>query len=94
MESKNVFTSEEVKNLDQAQKSGMFHPFTCPNRGDGNHFDNGIDLGGLIPTVRGWICQCCDYTQDWAHPQMTKKFIDGLDKYFPPDLLKGIKDAE
>ena len=46
------------------------HPFTCPNRGDGKHFDNGIDKGALIPTVRGWICQCCDYTQDWAHDFM------------------------
>ena len=47
------------------------HPFTCPNRGDGNHFDNGSDLGALIPTVRGWICQCCDYTQGWAHDFMS-----------------------
>lgn len=47
------------------------HPYTCPNRGDGHHFDNGSDLGALIPTVRGWICQCCDYKQEWAYSRAT-----------------------
>ncbi len=64
---KTVFSADEVERLDRHQKAGRFHPFTCPNRGDGNHRDNGIDLGGLIPTTRGWICQYCDYTQNWAH---------------------------
>jgi len=49
---------------------GRGHPFTCVNRGDGKHFDNGADLGILTPTVRGWECQYCDYTQDWAHDFM------------------------
>jgi hypothetical protein len=78
-----VFTPGEVANLHRHQ-FGPFdsplspegfhrmHPFTCPNRGDGKHFDNGPDVGALIPTVRGWICQCCDYTQGWAHNFMTK----------------------
>jgi hypothetical protein len=66
-----AFTPEQVANLDAFQKRGRFHPFTCPNRGDGRHFHNGIDHGVLIPTVRGWICQCCDYTQGWAHDFMT-----------------------
>ena len=65
-----IFTHEQVKHLDEWQRAGVMHPFTCPNRGDGNHFDNGVDLGALIPTTRGWICQCCDYTQDWAHDFM------------------------
>jgi hypothetical protein len=47
-----------------------FHPFTCPNRGDGNHFENGEDLGILVPTVSGFICPCCSYMQTWAHPFM------------------------
>lgn len=46
------------------------HPFTCANRGDGRHPPIGEDHGILIPTVRGWICQFCDYTQDWAHDFM------------------------
>lgn len=43
------------------------HPFTCPNRGDGNHRNVFGDLGALVPTVRGWVCPFCDYTQNWAH---------------------------
>jgi len=80
-EPRDVFTPQEVMNLHREQfgpfdlpmTPGGFvrmHPFTCPNRSDGRHFDNGSDLGALIPTVRGWICQCCDYTQDWAHAHM------------------------
>ena len=80
-----VFTPEQVQNLHRHQFGpfdpmivdgnigGGFtqmHPFTCPNRGDGHHFDNGSDLGALVPTVRGWICQSCDYTQSWAHEFM------------------------
>ena len=41
------------------------HPFTCPDRDD--HPVIAGDKGILVPTVRGWICQCCGYTQDWAH---------------------------
>lgn len=70
-----VFTPDEVAAMDAYQRGtgkwaepfARMHPFTCANRGDGKHRDNGIDLGGLIPTVRGWICQFCDYKQDWAH---------------------------
>ena len=55
------FTTQEVAALHRYQFGNRFHPFTCPNRGDGNHFDNGSDLGrALIPTVRGWVCQCCE----------------------------------
>ena len=69
---RNVWTPEQVKNLEEYQRSGAMHPFTCANRGklDQPHFDNGIDLGVLTPTIRGWICQCCDYTQNWAHDFM------------------------
>ncbi|WP_234836512.1 hypothetical protein [Sinorhizobium meliloti] len=63
----NVFTADEVANLGKHQTGGQFHPFTCANRGDGNHRAAYGDLGALIPTVRGWICPFCDYTQDWAH---------------------------
>jgi hypothetical protein len=62
------WTYEQVEALQLYQDSGIFHPFTCGNRDDHPvvHGDKGI----LIPTVRGWICQFCDYTQDWAHPAM------------------------
>jgi hypothetical protein len=72
----NVLTTDEVAALHRrqfgpwaTQDVGGFsvqarpHAYTCPNRGDGKHFDNGSDLGALIPTTRGWICQCCSYTQ-------------------------------
>jgi len=71
-----VFTPDQVAALHKYQfgpfdsPMNRFHPFTCPNRGDGRHFDNGADLGALIPTTRGWICQCCEYTQTWAHDFM------------------------
>jgi hypothetical protein len=67
------FTPEQVRNLFAYQQAGRFHPFTCGNRGDGKHYENGIDLGGLIPTVRGWVCMYCDYKQDWAHEFMTQE---------------------
>ena len=43
----------------------MFHPYTCENRGDGNHLEVGGDKGILVPTVNGWICPSCDYTQPY-----------------------------
>ncbi len=61
--SEQIFTFNEVEKLHnfQFEKDPFkrMHPFTCPNRGDGNHFDNGSDLGALIPTIHGWICQSC-----------------------------------
>ena len=67
-----IFTPDQVVNLDRFQRAGQYHPFTCANRGDGNHRDNGVDLGALVPTVRGWICPYCDYTQKWAHGFMSE----------------------
>ncbi|RWB67605.1 hypothetical protein [Mesorhizobium sp.] len=65
-----AFTAEQVENLAHNQTSGHVHPFTCANRGDGNHRNAYGDLGALVATVRGWICPFCDYTQDWAHGGM------------------------
>ncbi len=62
-----VFSADEVVALEESQRSVNHHPFTCANRGDGNHREIDGDLGILVPTVRGWICRFCDYTQDWAH---------------------------
>lgn len=72
-----VFTSEEVAKLwqyqfgpwkspfDNSNLPQRMHPFTCGNRDD--HPVVAGDKGVLVPTVRGWICPFCDYTQDWAH---------------------------
>lgn len=54
------FTKEQVMFMSQWQNCGYVHPFTC---GNGCSAD-------LIPTVRGWICQYCDYTLDWAYVYM------------------------
>jgi hypothetical protein len=60
------WTKDEVISLMDFQEAGHFHEFTCVRRDDGNHAGS----GALVPTVRGWICQFCDYTQDWAHDFM------------------------
>ena len=67
-----TFTSDEVAALSRWQLEGKFHPFTCPNRGDGEHRNIYGDAGALVPTVRGWICPFCNYTQKWAHKFMTE----------------------
>lgn len=59
----NVFSPDQVLALERYQRSGRFHPFTCENRSDGNHRENDVDLGALVPTIRGWICPYCNYTQ-------------------------------
>jgi len=66
-----VFTPDQVVDLWQRQFGpwndpfAMVHPYTCGNRGD--HPIVAGDKGVLVPTVRGWICPFCDYTQRWAH---------------------------
>jgi hypothetical protein len=65
-----TFSPDEVVRLNAYQTSRRFHPFTCPNRGDGAHRHFNGNLGALVATTRGWICPFCDYTQDWAHDFM------------------------
>jgi hypothetical protein len=67
-----VWRAEEVLALWHRQglpfnARSPFHPYTCANRGDGDHETIGSDLGMLVPTVKGWICPFCDYRQEWAH---------------------------
>jgi hypothetical protein len=61
---------DDILALNKYQVEGKFHPFTCINRGDGNHRVFNGDLGALVATRRGWICPWCSYTQDWAHKFM------------------------
>jgi len=67
------FTPDQVVNLARFQTVRQRHPFTCLNRGDGNHRVAYGDLGALVPTVRGWVCPFCDYAQDWAHSFMAEE---------------------
>jgi len=77
--SDDIFTPDQVVKLFEHQNPDLnpynmrpFHPFTCANRNDGNHRSVMGDVGILIPTVRGWICPFCDYTQTWAHDFMKR----------------------
>lgn len=60
---KSPWTPEQVAALQAYQDAGYMHPFTCPT-------ENHSSIGNLVPTARGWVCQFCDYTQDWAHDFM------------------------
>lgn len=64
VEEKHVFMPKQVRQLHQHQfgpwgspldMGGDLpprrHPYTCPNRNDGRHFENGGDLGVLVPTI-------------------------------------------
>lgn len=63
-----IFTEEEVKSINEYQRSGAFHPFTCGgNRTDEKHLDG---EGILVATSDGLICPYCDYRQDWVHSWM------------------------
>ena len=57
------WTPEQVAHLEAWQAHGAVHPYTCPNRGDGHHPAE----APLRPTVNGWVCETCEYTQTWAH---------------------------
>jgi hypothetical protein len=68
------FDESQVAWLNQAQthtgKGMPIHPFTCASRSDGQHGEEGGDLGVLIATTQGWVCPHCDYRQDWAQSAM------------------------
>lgn len=62
------WNDEQVRALNELQDGLRYgHPYTCPNRGDGQHRHNGNDLGCLEATPAGWICRDCGYAQVWAH---------------------------
>lgn len=82
-----IFTKEIVEQLNNQQKSGTVHPYTC---GGGNgekeckrtiSYDKrrrGEDIdytdeneGVLIATENGWICPCGKYTQNWHNLDAT-----------------------
>lgn len=68
------FTDEQVQALNEFQThlaDGFAgHPYTCSNRGDGRHGNQGGDIGVLVATNEGWVCPHCEYRQYTAHPYM------------------------
>jgi hypothetical protein len=78
------FTAAQVEQLNRYQQLGMMHAFTCGTK-EKHHaahpalrkpvIEKDCDL---IATTAGWVCPCCDYTQNWAHGFMADK--EQLDK--------------
>jgi hypothetical protein len=78
---KEIWTHEQVHNLNEYQVAGVMHPFTCGNEHPGDKV--------LVATVRGWICTGCDWQQDWAHPYM----ITGAAVEAARRAMKGLTNA-
>lgn len=56
------FSVDQIQSLNEYQKAGIFHPFTCGT--DGCRDD-------LIATGEGWRCpSCMKHEQNWAHTFM------------------------
>jgi hypothetical protein len=83
------WSEAQVAALNGYQVSGVFHPFTCPRRGDTPHTQVNGDKGGLRATAEGWVCESCDYTQDWAWAWMADedawRAMDWRNHLPPPD---------
>jgi hypothetical protein len=65
---------QTVRQLNERQKDGSVHPYTCGAPDCGKWVDC-LNWAGephavffrseLITTTDGWVCPNCDYTQDW-----------------------------
>jgi hypothetical protein len=74
-----IWTEEEVKNLNDFQSCCFFHPFTCPAKSGEKH--------DLVATKVGWICPPCsgqEVLQTWAHDFM----LNGEWRQSLPELEK------
>lgn len=71
------WTAEQVEALNEFQRLGYMHEFTCPN----NHQSDRV----LVAHPHGWQCPSCDYVQDWAHDFMADKALH------PPHPFASIK---
>lgn len=81
------WTDEQVAALNRWQASGVTHPYTCGRcrdrdtaaeiaRYEAAGKPDGFDWRptpehALVATNDGWVCETCDYTQDWASAIMT-----------------------
>ena len=74
MEIKAPWTDEQVEGLNAFQHSGVLHEFTCGKR------DNHKGEGLLRATNDGWVCDECDYTQNWAHAFQVSDWRQLLDR--------------
>ncbi|MFM9616816.1 hypothetical protein ACKI14_02500 [Streptomyces turgidiscabies] len=77
------WTPEQVAALNEFQRRGGMHPFTC----GGEHAGSSP---ALVARADGWHCPGsyqapCDYRQDWAHVFMTDP--NAWPERFPPALV-------
>jgi hypothetical protein len=63
------WSDDIIVRLNAYQVAGVFHPYTCGN----DHCRS-----DLIATTNGWICDNCNYTQDWAHEPLTLEELNKL----------------
>jgi Lar family restriction alleviation protein len=87
-----IWTAEQVANLDEFQKAGRMHPFTCGTKEKHPPLDDCGDVPDdeLFATERGWKCPTCDYRQFWAHDFM----LDGSAVKAARALLTPAEGAE
>lgn len=52
------WSADQVASLNAYQSSGVFHPYTCGKRCNGE--------GVLTATPGGWACPACGYRQGWV----------------------------
>lgn len=71
---KTSWTQEQVDALNQRQREGKFHPYTCGTVDCGEYVTASNWRGQehsvffrseLTATQKGWVCLKCGYTQDW-----------------------------
>lgn len=70
------FSERQVRALNDWQKWGSAHPFTCPAHSD----------EPLAAETDGWRCRRdgCGYTQDWAHEFMAMARYCTAEHPWPP----------
>lgn len=80
------FTSEQVRHLNEFQRSGAMHPFTCADHS--NH--------SLVATEEGWTCpkEGCEYKQNWAHVWMADGSAVAARRVSIHAHLQGIESSE
>jgi len=72
------FTDEQVKNINEYQVAGFFHPFTCTT---GSHV--------LVAETDGLHCPLCPtFHQDWVHDGMADGSIVAQGNSFRGKLKK------
>ncbi len=58
-----MITKEKIEKLNEYQKSGRFHPYTCCSYNGCERSEN--NWGVLVATDEKWICPCGKYTQEY-----------------------------